>query len=126
MDLELRHLRAVVAVAEERHFTRAALRLGIAQPALSQQIRRIEDLLGVALFVRTSRRVTVTEAGQAVVEEARRTLEHAARTVEAAALAARGEVGRLAVGFLGSAMIEILPGAIRAFRAAYPRVDLTL
>jgi DNA-binding transcriptional LysR family regulator len=98
MAVELRHLRYFVAVAEELSFTRAAARLHIAQPPLSQQIRQLENELGVALFHRTKHEVRVTEAGHAVLQEARSALAQARRVEIIARRAAQGLVGRLHIG----------------------------
>ncbi len=116
MDVELRHLRYFLAVSEERHFGRAATRLGIRQPGLSQQLRKLEDALGVTLLVRTSRRVALTEAGRAFAVEARRALLHAERAVEAATRAGRGEIGHVAAGFRGSSAVWLAPAIASAFR----------
>jgi len=124
--MELRHLRYFVAVAEELHFGRAAQKLGMAQPPLSQQIRRLEQELGVLLLQRTKRRVQLTEAGRAFLEEARKTLSQAERAVEAAQRAGRGEVGRLTIGFLGAATYSLLPSILIAFRHRYPDVEVEL
>lgn len=124
--MELRHLRYFVAVAEELHFGRAAERVGIAQPPLSQQIQKLEREMGVRLFVRTKRRVELTHPGQVFLAEARRTLAQAEHAVEAARRAERGEVGRLAVGFVGSSTYTVLPPVLRAFRRQHPGVELTL
>ena len=125
-DLELRHLRYFVAVAEELHFGRAAARLHLSQPPLSQQIRRLEDILGYALFSRTSRSVRLTAAGDAFLVRAQRTLRNVQRDLDETRSVGRGEVGSLNVGFVGSGMLTMLPGILRAYREAYPRVELRL
>src|SRR5262245_25839227 len=99
-SMELRALRYFVALAEELHFGRAARRLLITQPPLSQAIAKLERELGVRLFERTRRKVGLTLAGATFVEEARATLARAAQAVELARRAQRGEVGRLAIGYL--------------------------
>ena len=124
--MELRHLRYFVAVAEELHFSRAAERLHVAQPPLSQQIRKLEDELGVRLLERTRRRVQLTDAGRVVLEEARRTLSQAERVLNAARGAAEGSVGLLRVGFSSSAPYTTLPAILRTFRARFPGVVLNL
>ena len=124
--MELRHLRYFVAVAEELHFSRAAERLHIAQPPLSQQIMQLEDELGVRLLERTRRRVMLTDAGRLVLEEARRTLAQAERVVSAARRAAEGSIGFLRVGFSSSAPYTTLPAILRSFRAQFPEVALNL
>jgi DNA-binding transcriptional LysR family regulator len=124
---ELRHLRYVIAVAEEAHITRAAERLGMQQPPLSQQIRAIERELGVQLFRRKARGVDVTDAGRAFLEEARVTLQHLDRLAETARRAARGEQGRLCVGVTSTASFHpLVARTIRAFRDACPAVAITL
>jgi len=125
-DFELRHLRYFVAVAEELHFGRAAERLHLSQPPLSQQIRRLEEILGCALFVRTSRSVRLTVAGEAFLERARRTLRNMKRDIEEIRSVAQGEVGTLNIGFIGSAMLINLPEIFKAYRRAFPRVQLRL
>ena len=124
--MELRHLRSFLAVAEELHFGRAAARLHISQPPLSQQIRRLEDELGARLFRRTKRRVELTPAGKAFLTEARQTLAQAERTVRAAQRAERGELGELGVGYVTSATFGPLPDVIRMFRKRFPDVELRL
>ena len=125
-DLELRHLRYFVAVAEELHFGRAAHRLHLSQPPLSQQIRRLEEIVGYPLFVRTSRSVRLTTAGEALLTRARRTLHNVQRDLEETRSIGQGEVGSLNVGFVGSAMLTTLPAIFGAFRKAFPRVQLRL
>ena len=123
---ELRHLRYFVAVAEELHFGRAAKRLGIAQPPLSQQIRQLEERLGVSLFSRTSRQVALTPAGQALLRGARRALAEVGLAAAAARRAATGETDTLRVAYTDSAALSVLPRAIRRFRSALPSVHLDL
>jgi DNA-binding transcriptional LysR family regulator len=125
--MELRHLRYFVAVAEERHVTRAAARLGIQQPPLSQQIRALETELELQLFRRKPRGVELTPAGEAFLAEARIVLERAEHAVLAARRAARGEAGRLGLGFTSSASFHpLVPRVIRDFRETSPLVSLTL
>jgi DNA-binding transcriptional LysR family regulator len=124
--MELRHLRYAVTLAEELHFGRAAARLGVQQPPLSQQLKALEAELGVRLFERTSRRVTLTEAGQAFLGPARAALEHAERAAKDARQAAAGETGRLRVGFVGTAGRRLLPRVLHSFAAKFPAVELSL
>lgn len=126
MDVELRHLRYFVAVAEELHFGRAAVRLHMAQPPLSQAIRRLEDAVGCALLARTSRSVRLTAAGTAFLDRARRTLRNVEDDVHEARSIGRGETGLLNVGFVGSATLSSLPGILRRHLDAYPDVQLRL
>lgn len=125
--IELQRLRAFVAVAEEGHVTRAAERLGMAQPPLSRLLRGLEEELGVRLLLRLPRGVRPTAAGVALLEEARAVLARAGGVRDAVLRAARGEQGRLAVGFTASAaMHPFVPAALRAFRAEVPQVRLAL
>ena len=124
--MELRHLRYFVAVAEELHFGRAALRLRIAQPALSQQIRQLDGELGVALLARTKRRVALTEPGRLFLPEARRALAQAAAAADVARRAGAGEVGRLRIGYVDAALWGVLPAVLGAYRERHPDVRLTL
>lgn len=124
--MDLRQLRYFVALAEELHFGRAAERLRIAQPALTQQMQRLERELGVELIDRSRRRVQLTAAGEVLREEGGRVLAQAARAVELARRAGRGEVGRLALGAAESASYGVLPDLLREYRHAYPAVDLSV
>jgi len=124
--LELRHFRYFAVLAEELHFGRAARRLGISQPPLSQQIRRLEELLGARLLDRTSRRAQLTDAGRVFQVEAARVLATADSAVESARRAARGEAGSLRVAFAATVMFLALPRIIREFRDRFPRVHLDL
>ncbi len=125
-EVELRHLRYFVAVAEELHFGRAALRLHLAQPPLSQQIRKLEEILGHALFVRTSRAVRLTAAGEVFLDRARRTLRTVKEDLAEARSVGRGEVGSLRVGFIGSGMLTPLPAMLGRYRRKHPKADLQL
>ncbi|HDR8930167.1 LysR family transcriptional regulator [Burkholderia vietnamiensis] len=125
--MELRHLRYFLAVAAASNFTKAAQALGIGQPPLSQQIRALEDELGVELFKRTARGAELTVAGEVFAEEARRVLDDAERAARAAKRAARGEIGQLRVGFTGTAAFNSkVADLIRRFREAFPDTELTL
>lgn len=125
--MELRHLRYFIAVAEELHFTRAAERLHIAQPPLSQQIQALEAELGVALFERSRRRVSLTEAGQQFLSSARAILADTERAADNARRAARGELGELRIGLIISLpLTRLIPESINAYRQRYPDVTLQL
>jgi DNA-binding transcriptional LysR family regulator len=124
--MELRHLRYFLAVAEELHFGRAAERLFIAQPPLSQQIRQLERELGVQLFVRNSRKVALTGAGQMLVGEARQVLACLDQALQRTQRADRGEDGWLGLGFVASATHDVLPRLLHTFGARYPHVQLGL
>ncbi|MYN17179.1 LysR family transcriptional regulator [Rugamonas sp. FT107W] len=126
MNLELRQLRYFVTVAEELHFGKAALRLHMTQPPLSQTIQALEELLGAALFERNRRGVALTPAGLALLPEARRMLAQSLELPQLVQRAAAGEVGRLTLAFVSSADYSVLPPFLRAYRAAYPQVQITL
>ena len=126
MNLELRQLRYFVAVAEEMHFGRAAQRLHMTQPPLSQSIQALEALLGTPLFARTSRSVTLTPAGAALLPHARQLLHDAQALPDLARRAAAGESGRLALAFVSTADYSVLPPFLHQFRAAYPQVQIEL
>lgn len=121
--MELRHLRYFLAVAEERHFGRAAGRLHMAQPPLSQQIRQLEGELGVRLLERSTRRVDLTEAGAAYLERVRGILAEVEDAGEEARRIASGLQGRLVVGCVGSATYSLLPALARSLREELPGVD---
>jgi DNA-binding transcriptional LysR family regulator len=124
--IELRHLHAFLIVAEELHFGRASERLGISQPPLSQQIRRVEEAIGHRLFDRDTRNVVLTPAGEAFVQTARAVLDRLATGVARARDIATGEGGRLSVGFTPTTALRLLPRIVPAFRAAYPKVEIDL
>jgi DNA-binding transcriptional LysR family regulator len=123
--VELRHLRYLVAVAEELHFGRAALRLNISQPPLSQQIRQLEEELGVQLFQRTKRVVRLTEAGKRVVEEAYQVLGQMDHLARVAVKAGEGEIGHLSVGVPGGGS-EVLVESLKYVARRYPDVRIQL
>jgi DNA-binding transcriptional LysR family regulator len=124
--MELRHLRAFVAVADELHFGRAAARLHMAQPPLSQLIRRLEAELGLTLFDRNRRRVAISQVGAELLPAARDAVAAADRMAERASEVADGRAGALTIGFVGSAAAGTLPQLVRRVRAATPRLRLTL
>ncbi|WP_176594521.1 LysR substrate-binding domain-containing protein [Sphingobium sp. EM0848] len=125
--MDLRHLRYFLCVAEEMHFGRAAQRLGISQPPLSQQIRALEEELGVRLFDRTSRRVRLTEAGRLFEPEARQTLAQAERAAQIARMAQRAQIGRLGLAFTTSGpFVPTVARALYRFRQTHPHVELIL
>ncbi|MDN0194096.1 LysR family transcriptional regulator [Streptomyces sp. S.PNR 29] len=125
-ELPLPQLHAFVVLAEELHFGHAATRLGIAQPPLSQQIRRLEDKVGHALFTRAPGRVTLTPAGRELLPAARRALTDLADGLAAARAAGSGRTGRLRIGFAASLALTVLPGLLRAYRDRFPDVDLDI
>jgi DNA-binding transcriptional LysR family regulator len=124
--MELRHFRYFIAVAEESSLGRAAHRLHVSQPTLSQQISDLEDELGLKLFTRNSRGVELTEAGRAFLLAGRRVVVAAKLAVEQAQEAAQGERGRLVIGNLSGVTISFLPGVLSRFREQHPLVEITL
>ncbi|MCJ9699900.1 MULTISPECIES: LysR substrate-binding domain-containing protein [unclassified Bradyrhizobium] len=125
--MELRRLKYMSVLAEELHFGRAAERLGIAQPALTQQIRALERELDVELFHRTKRSVKLTVAGRVTLNEAIRTLQQAEKTALVARQAGRGELGHIEIGYVGSAIFTgVLSKAIARFRVGNPLVEFRL
>jgi DNA-binding transcriptional LysR family regulator len=126
-NLELRHLRYFLAVAEELNYGRAAERLRIAQPGLSQQIRTLEEIVGTPLFDRSRRAVSLTLAGDLFLAEVRKTLAQAETALVAAQRAGRGEVGRIAIGYVASAAYTgMLTSVVGSFRRAHPEVELQI
>lgn len=126
MDIETRLLRSFVCLADELHFSKAADRLNIAQPALSRQIKLLEERLGVLLFRRTQRTVSLTPAGKIYQARCHRLLSELEEAGEEARRVAAGQEGRLVVSFLHSSTYGIMPHLLRTYRAAYPRVVLEL
>ncbi len=126
MNIELRQLRYFATVAEELHFGRAARRLHMTQPPLSQTIMALEEMLGAPLFERNRRGVALTAAGEALLPEARRLLDQSAGLAELVRRAATGASGRLSLAFVSSADYSVLPPTLRAYRAEYPQVEITL
>jgi DNA-binding transcriptional LysR family regulator len=124
--MELRHLRYFMAVAEELHFGRAAERLHMAQPPLSQQIRQLEEELGFSLFHRTKRHVQLTEAGSLFLEGCHKIFEQLDQTIQSGLQASRGEIGKLAIGFVSSAAYNVLPPILQQFHQTFPAIQLTL
>jgi DNA-binding transcriptional LysR family regulator len=125
-EIEFRHLRYFLAVAETLHFSKAAAQLGMAQPPLSQQIRSLERILGYPLFQRTTRGVRLTKVGEYFRERARNTVARMQDDVEMARRLGSGHEGVLTVGFSGSVMLTTLPKAIERYRRLYPKVELRL
>jgi DNA-binding transcriptional LysR family regulator len=124
--VELRQIRYFVAVAEELHFRRAAARLHMSQPPLSQQIRRLEEELGFPLLSRTRRRVELTAAGSAFLGDARALLDGLDGAVATARRVHLGQTGRLRISFVGSALLSIVPDIVQRFRAQRPDVEIDL
>jgi DNA-binding transcriptional LysR family regulator len=126
-NIELRHLRYFVAVADTLHFGKAAERLGMSQPPLSQQIRQLEDTVGARLLTRTNRRVALTEPGKVFLDEAREILAKVEAAIELAQRAERGELGELRIGFTRTVpLTQDIPRAILTFRQQFPAVHLQL
>src|SRR5258705_5080680 len=124
--MELRHLRYFLAVGEALNFTKVAVQLRVAQPALSRQVQDLEDEIGVDLTKRSPRGVTLTAEGKLFLDEVRELLRRADESVEKVRALARGEYGELHVGYAPSPTVEILPPALVAFQKAVPRVKVLL
>jgi DNA-binding transcriptional LysR family regulator len=124
--MDIRHLRYFMAVATERNFTRAASRIGVAQPSLSRQIRELEDELGLRLFVRESRPVTLTVGGQLLLEHAYKVIGSVEQLRTALKRFAAGEKQRFMIGFVGSTIYGLVPALIRRFRERAPDLNIDL
>jgi DNA-binding transcriptional LysR family regulator len=124
--MEMRHLKYFIAVAEELHFGRAAQRLNMCQPPLSQQIKNLEMELGAALFIRKNKRTSLTEAGLAFLEDAREILRKTDLAADRVRRIERGIIGRVSLGFVLPAMSGFLPDAVREFRSQNPEVEVQL
>ena len=124
--MELRHLRYFTAVVQWKGYREASRQIHVAQPAISQTVADLEEELGLKLFSRAKRVAQLTPEGEVFYAEAVRTLAQAELAVETARRAARGEIGRLSIGFLGSATSAFLPELVRKFKVTYPGVKLTL
>jgi DNA-binding transcriptional LysR family regulator len=124
--MELRHLRYFTAVVRWKSYREASRRIHIAQPAISQTVANLEEELGLKLFSRAKRVAQLTPEGEVFYAEAVRTLAQAELAIETARRAARGEIGKLSIGFLGSATYAFLPELVRTFKAQHPGIKLTL
>ena len=124
--MELRQLRYFVAVAEELHFRRAAARLHMSQPPLSHQLRLLEEELGCPLMVRSRRRVELTPAGESFLTDVREFLERLGEAVQTARRVHAGTAGQLRISFVGSALLSLVPEAVKRYRAAHPDVEVQL
>jgi len=124
--MDTRQMRCVVAVAETGSLTRAAERLGLAQPALTQTLNRLEAEIGAKLFERNRRGAALTDAGQAILDDLRASLAHGDAATERARAMGAGRAGRLTIGFVTHAVYEVLPRALRRLRAEHPQLDVVL
>jgi DNA-binding transcriptional LysR family regulator len=122
--MELRHLRSFVTLAQELNFTRAAEHLHIVQPALSGQMKSLEEELGVKLLTRDRRSVSLTEVGRLFLPQAQATLDQADAALRVAQRAEQGDIGELRISFVSSVIPEILPSVIRKLRVKYPKLQL--
>ncbi|MFV0678243.1 LysR family transcriptional regulator [Variovorax sp. tm] len=124
--MDTRQMRCVIAIAEAGSLTKAAERLGLAQPALTQTLNRLEKELGTPLFTRTRRGAALTDAGQAVIDDLRASLAYGDAATERARAMGAGRAGRLTIGFVTHAVYEVLPNALRRLRAEHPQLDVVL
>lgn len=126
MRIDIRHLRAFLAVAELLHFRQAAERLNLAQPALSRTIQQLEDAIGVPLLIRNNRQVELTEPGRIFLEESRRLMAQLDLAITNTRRAGQGEIGRLSIGYTDFAITGILPEILEEFRSLYPDIKVDL
>jgi DNA-binding transcriptional LysR family regulator len=124
--MEIRHLRYFCVLAEQLHFTKAALLLNIAQPALSHQIKQMEEEIGTQLVERTNRRVRLTPAGEAFLARATRILEQIDQATREAAQVGQGEAGALVIGVVSTAVCSVLPVLLRSFRREFPHIAIDI
>jgi LysR family transcriptional regulator, benzoate and cis,cis-muconate-responsive activator of ben and cat genes len=124
--MELRQIRSFITLATELNFTRAAMRLHISQPPLTRQIQQLEREMGLALFARTTRGVSLTAAGTVFFEEAKKMIELADRAVEKSKLADKGQMGRLDIGIFGSSTWNVIPKLVSALRVSHPNIVISL
>ena len=124
--MDTRQMRCIVAIAEAGSLTKAAERLGLAQPALTQTLNRLEQELGIRIFTRSRRGATLTDAGLAILDDLRASLAYGDAAAERARAMGAGRAGRLTVGFVTHAVYEVLPNALRRLRAAHPQLDVVL
>ena len=124
--MEIRHLRYFCVLAEQLHFTKAAVLLNVAQPALSHQIKQLEDELGTQLVERTNRRVRLTEAGEIFLGRAARILEQIDQAVRETARVGQGDAGSLVIGVVSTAVCSILPELLRSFRRESPSIAIDI
>lgn len=124
--MEIRHLRYFCVLAEQLHFTKAALLLNVAQPALSHQIKQLEDELGTQLVERTNRRVRLTEAGQVFLARASRILEQIDQAMRETSRVGQGDAGSLVIGVVSTATCGILPELLRSFRRESPNISVDI
>ena len=126
VSMDLKKLRYFIAVAEELHFNRAAKKLNITQPPLSQQIQNLEEELGVKLLERTKRQVRLTSAGTIFLEESRNMVSQLERSIKVTQLASQGKIGHLSIAFVDSAVGGMMVNVLKRFRERFPDVQLTL
>src|ERR1700683_1732065 len=124
--MELRHIRSFLSIAETLHFGRTAQLIHLSQPALSLQIRALEEEVGVRLFERNRRKTTLTAAGSAFRDDAARALAQLDQAFRKARLAGSGELGVLRIGFISTVGVEIVPNIIRQFKKLNPEVEFSL